>query len=236
MRYDVDGLWHAVDPRDREAGDVMLAVMKKISALNMDERRAHQEGEFRMKCGSGKYRCQLVSQGTKTGERTILEFIPEKMPFKTLDDLGMREKMRDDFKACLAEHQGLVVVQRVAAGRAADVVERGPDRDRPLPARFCRRRGQGASVHARRECGSVHVRRRGRPDAGLGPASDSAARTRRGRDSRFRERHDGRYVVRLRPDPETADLRRDAGQGRHRSVAADPGPQARNSRRNSRPR
>ena len=51
----------------------MLAVMKKISALNMEERRAHQEGEFRIKLGSAKYRCQLVSQGTKTGERTILE-------------------------------------------------------------------------------------------------------------------------------------------------------------------
>ena len=46
VRYDVDGVWHAVEPRDRETGDVMLAVMKKISALNMEERRARQEGEF----------------------------------------------------------------------------------------------------------------------------------------------------------------------------------------------
>jgi type II secretory ATPase GspE/PulE/Tfp pilus assembly ATPase PilB-like protein len=116
VRYDVDGLWHAVDPREREAGDVMLAVMKKVCALNMEERRAHQEGEFRIKLGSAKYRCQLVSQGTKTGERTILEFIPEKMPFATLDDLGMREKMRDDFKACLAEHQGLVLFSALPLG------------------------------------------------------------------------------------------------------------------------
>ena len=39
IRYDVDGLWHPVEPRDRETGDVTLAVMKKISALNMEERR-----------------------------------------------------------------------------------------------------------------------------------------------------------------------------------------------------
>ena len=203
VRYDVDGLWHAVDPRDREAGDVMLAVMKKISALNMDERRAQQEGEFRMKLGNAKYRCQFVSQGTKTGERTILEYIPEKMPFKTLDDLGMREKMRDDFKACLARTSGTRRVQRAAAGRPADVVERGLDGNRPLPAGLCRRRGQGASVHACGERGSVHVRRRRRPDARLRPASDSAPRARRGRGSRFRQRRDGRRVVRLRPDPET---------------------------------
>ncbi|MHB0956507.1 MAG: ATPase, T2SS/T4P/T4SS family [Pirellulaceae bacterium] len=116
VRYDVDGLWHAVEPRDRETGDVILAVMKKISALNMEERRAHQEGEFRVKLGNAKYRCPLVTQGTKTGERSILEFIPEKMPFKTLDDLGMREKMRDDFRACLAEHQGLVLFSALPLG------------------------------------------------------------------------------------------------------------------------
>ena len=33
-RYDIDGVWHNVEPRDRESGDVMLAVMKKISSLD----------------------------------------------------------------------------------------------------------------------------------------------------------------------------------------------------------
>jgi type II secretory ATPase GspE/PulE/Tfp pilus assembly ATPase PilB-like protein len=116
VRYDVDGVWHPVEPRDRETGDVMLAVMKKISALNMDERRARQEGEFKVKFGSGKYTCQLVSQGTKTGERAILEFIPAKIPFKSLDELGMREKMRDDLKGFLANPQGLVVFSALPLG------------------------------------------------------------------------------------------------------------------------
>ena len=49
VRYEIDGVWHNVEPRDRESGDVMLAVMKKISSLNMDERRARQEGEFKAK-------------------------------------------------------------------------------------------------------------------------------------------------------------------------------------------
>jgi type II secretory ATPase GspE/PulE/Tfp pilus assembly ATPase PilB-like protein len=116
VRYDVDGLWLDVEPRDRETGDVILAVMKKISALNMEERRVHQEGEFRMKLGSAKYHCQLVSQGTKVGERTILEFIPDKMPFKNLEELGMREKMRDELREFLGEPQGLVVFSALPLG------------------------------------------------------------------------------------------------------------------------
>ena len=109
-RYDIDGIWHNAEPREREAGDVMLAVMKKISALNMEERRAKQEGSFRIKYGDKKYTCELVSQGTKTGERAIVEFVLDKSPYKTLDDLGMRDKMRDEVKEVLAQESGLVML------------------------------------------------------------------------------------------------------------------------------
>lgn len=110
VRYDIDGIWHNAEPREREAGDVMLAVMKKISALNMEERRAKQEGSFRIKYGDKKYTCELVSQGTKTGERAIVEFVMDKSPYKTLDDLGMRDKMRDEVKEVLAQESGLVML------------------------------------------------------------------------------------------------------------------------------
>ena len=76
VRYEIDGVWHNVEPRDRESGDVMLAVMKKISSLNMDERRARQEGEFKAKYGSAKYTCQLVSQGTKTASGPFWNWFP----------------------------------------------------------------------------------------------------------------------------------------------------------------
>ncbi len=109
VRYEIDGVWHNVEPRDRENGDVVLAVMKKISSLNMEERRVRQEGEFKAKLGSAKYTCQLVSQGTKTGERAVLELIPAKSPYTSLDSLGMRDKMVDELKEFLAGHHGLVL-------------------------------------------------------------------------------------------------------------------------------
>lgn len=109
MRYEIDGVWHNVEPRDRESGDVMLAVMKKISSLNMEERRARQEGNFRAKYQGGKYTLQLISQGTKTGERALIELVPDKSPFTSLESLGMREQMRDRLKAALGDEQGLVL-------------------------------------------------------------------------------------------------------------------------------
>jgi type II secretory ATPase GspE/PulE/Tfp pilus assembly ATPase PilB-like protein len=115
-RYDIDGVWHNVEPRDRESGDVMLAVMKKLANLNMEERRARQEGDFDVSFMENKYTCHLTSQGTKTGERVIIDIIPKKSPFEQLDDLGMRDKIRDELKAALAEKQGLVIMSAMPTG------------------------------------------------------------------------------------------------------------------------
>ena len=49
IRYQIDGVWHnaapKVDPKlplDRQMGDTMLAVLKRLCHLNMQERRARQ--------------------------------------------------------------------------------------------------------------------------------------------------------------------------------------------------
>jgi type II secretory ATPase GspE/PulE/Tfp pilus assembly ATPase PilB-like protein len=109
IRYEIDGVWHNLEPRDRESGDVMLAVMKKICALNMEERRARQGGEFKAKLDGNKFTLQLASQGTKTGERAVVEIVPDKSPFTSLESLGMRDKMREDLKGALSSEHGLVL-------------------------------------------------------------------------------------------------------------------------------
>ncbi len=42
IRHQIDGVWHSADPRDRESGDVMLAVMKQLANLNVNDRRSKQ--------------------------------------------------------------------------------------------------------------------------------------------------------------------------------------------------
>ena len=45
-QYMIDGLWHTVDPRDRATGDGMLAVLKTLTGMKVEERRVRQEGKF----------------------------------------------------------------------------------------------------------------------------------------------------------------------------------------------
>ena len=116
LRYQIDGVWHNGEPRDRESGDMALAVMKQIAALDPNQRRNRQEGEFGAKGDDGKYTCKFMSQGTKTGERAILRFDDGVLRYKKLVDVGMRDKVREKLEEALGEHAGIVLFSAPSGG------------------------------------------------------------------------------------------------------------------------
>ncbi len=115
VRYEIDGVLHNLPQRERETGDVALAVAKKVCNLDMNERRARQDGKFRAKLGKAKYSVVVVSQGTKTGERAILQIEQLGKPPQMLEDVGMRDKLIEDYKEKLAD-KGIVVVSALPSG------------------------------------------------------------------------------------------------------------------------
>lgn len=122
VRYQVDGVWHEADPLDRETGDMVVEVLKHLSDANPAERRKKQAGEFSIKYKDDKCRGSLVSQGTKTGERTIVSFVREGIPFEDLSEAGMRGKVQEQLKAELAKPSGFVVFSSVPGGGLSTTV------------------------------------------------------------------------------------------------------------------
>jgi type II secretory ATPase GspE/PulE/Tfp pilus assembly ATPase PilB-like protein len=94
---------------DLQTGNVMLAVLKAISTLNINERRAKQEGTFGIEYRRQKYSPKLISQGTPTGERVLVKFDAGKVAAEKLEDTGMRQKMEEELRAVLATHEGIVL-------------------------------------------------------------------------------------------------------------------------------
>ncbi len=115
-RYQVDGVWHDSDGYDREEGDQILAVFKRLAAAKPDERRARQQGKFIASYEKKKLMCSLISQGTKTGERAIVSLQSQKKSFETLQDLGMREDMVKEFKGYMLREKGIVLLSGMSAG------------------------------------------------------------------------------------------------------------------------
>src|SRR5947199_781582 len=102
VRYQVDGVWlnatPKVDPKqplDRQMGDAILMVLKRICHLKPQERRAKQEGKMRVDFEGNKYTTTLTSQGTQTGERAVVHVVLITKTHRSLEDLGMRDKPRE---------------------------------------------------------------------------------------------------------------------------------------------
>jgi type II secretory ATPase GspE/PulE/Tfp pilus assembly ATPase PilB-like protein len=116
-RQHIDGVWHNSDSRDRESGDVMLAVMKTLGNLNAAERRKKQEGKFAAKYKDHSYMCYITSQGVSTGERVMFQLLGGyQRNFRHYDDLGMRTKLAEQWAALMARDKGLLVIAAVPEG------------------------------------------------------------------------------------------------------------------------
>jgi type II secretory ATPase GspE/PulE/Tfp pilus assembly ATPase PilB-like protein len=124
-RHMIDGVWHNGDARDRESGDVMLAVMKQLANLNVSERRKKQDGEFGATYEKKKYACELTSQGVKSGERVVvtLHAGTKQSGMKTLEQLGMREKLRDQWLEIMNADRGLVVMSALPEGGLTTMID-----------------------------------------------------------------------------------------------------------------
>ena len=110
IRYQIDGQWEQLPPLDRQTGDEMLVAMKQLCLMNPADRRGRQSGKIRIKAGKTKIDFHLQTQGVPSGERAIGRLEPDEVPFKTLAELGMRDKMIESFKAALNAQNTVLMI------------------------------------------------------------------------------------------------------------------------------
>jgi type II secretory ATPase GspE/PulE/Tfp pilus assembly ATPase PilB-like protein len=115
VRYQIDGVWHDRSSLERAVGDPLLEVFKTLAALKVADRRSRQRGQFGMLVAKRKMTCKVTSQGTQTGERAVLQFDTQGVPFHSLDELGMRQKTQEQVTALLKEN-GLFIFSALPVG------------------------------------------------------------------------------------------------------------------------
>lgn len=130
-KYLVDGVWHDGESLDRETADPMLVALKTLCGLKAEDRQSRQEGKFSAKYDGATYAATLASQGTKTGERVMMQFEKTKTRFKDLDELGMRPKMQEQIHELMALPQGFLLFSAMPANglrTTMNIVLRSSDR------------------------------------------------------------------------------------------------------------
>jgi type II secretory ATPase GspE/PulE/Tfp pilus assembly ATPase PilB-like protein len=116
VRYQIDGVWHNYESRDRATGDAMLQVFKQVSALKPNERRAKQDGAFAIEFHGAKRKCQFTSQGVPTGERAVIQMADVVDRMWTFEELGMRPKLEEQVREVLGRPKGFVLFSSPLSG------------------------------------------------------------------------------------------------------------------------
>ncbi len=118
VKYMVDGLWLDGEVMPRQIGDPVLATLKTICALKPEDRRTRQQGSFTATDEVTKQvaHCKLTTQGTKTGERALIQFEDAGVRKRRLPDLGLRQKVADELQELLNRKQGMVIIAAPPAG------------------------------------------------------------------------------------------------------------------------
>lgn len=112
VKFLVDGVWLDGDPLSRPVGDPVLVSAKTLCGLRPDDRRTRQVGQFTAIEDATKKKvfCKLTSQGTKTGERALVQFDDPGVRKRRLPDYALRPKVQEDLEALLQAKKGLFII------------------------------------------------------------------------------------------------------------------------------
>jgi type II secretory ATPase GspE/PulE/Tfp pilus assembly ATPase PilB-like protein len=116
VRYLIDTVWVDAGSRDRPTGDGILAVLKTVAALNPEDRTNKQRGTFGIQKEKTKFQCRIMSAGTKTGERAIVQIDDGKARKAKVADIGMPQDLQDKLKEAVGQKRGFVLVSAPPAG------------------------------------------------------------------------------------------------------------------------
>jgi len=143
IRYQIDGVLHAVSPADRETGDAALAAVKTLSGLNPGERVKKQVGQFEATFSGTTSTCRLITQGTPSGERVLLRFEMGGLRFHSLSELGMRDKPREQLMQLLEAKSGLVLFSSLPGGGLTALLQAAVEESDRLMRNFAVIEAQG---------------------------------------------------------------------------------------------
>jgi type II secretory ATPase GspE/PulE/Tfp pilus assembly ATPase PilB-like protein len=131
VHWMIDGVWQPGESLAREQGDPALVALKFLCGLNPQNRQSPQKGTFSTEYQSALYSSTLTCQGTKTGERALMQFEQMQVRFETFEEIGMRSKMQEELQQLLSLKQGLLLFSALpGAGlrSTSHVVIRNTDR------------------------------------------------------------------------------------------------------------
>ncbi|MDO8424318.1 MAG: ATPase, T2SS/T4P/T4SS family [bacterium] len=110
VRYRIDGILRDAMTLPRLAAPGIVARIKVLSNLKLDEHRLPQDGRFKIETEDYKYAVRVSILPVFDGEKIVMRLLSETAKAFTLEQLGFRSSALEDLQSNLRKPVGMILV------------------------------------------------------------------------------------------------------------------------------
>jgi len=110
VRYRIDGILHDAMILPKMVSSGIVARIKVLSRLKLDEHRLPQDGRFKIETGEYKYSIRVSVLPIFDGEKIVMRLLPETAKAFNLEALGLRGEALEKVHHNLKKPVGMVLV------------------------------------------------------------------------------------------------------------------------------
>jgi len=109
IRYRVDGQLRETNKLPKKLVLSLVSRIKILSNLKIDERRAPQDGRFKINIGSGQYALRVSTLPISEGEKVVMRILDESSKASTLEELGFWGISLERLQQALTRPHGMIL-------------------------------------------------------------------------------------------------------------------------------
>jgi type IV pilus assembly protein PilB len=110
VRYRIDGILHDAMILPRQAASGIVARIKVLSNLKLDEHRLPQDGRFKIETEDYKYSIRVSVLPVFDGEKIVMRLLPENSKVHSLEGLGLSGIALERIQENLRKPVGLILI------------------------------------------------------------------------------------------------------------------------------
>ncbi|MBN1162699.1 type II/IV secretion system protein [Patescibacteria group bacterium] len=110
LRYRIDGILEEKRKLPKEMHDSIVARIKILAKMKIDEKRIPQDGRFKVEVGNTQTDLRVSTLPTINGEKVVMRLLKEEGQVFTYKDLGMRGLTLKRFEETSLKPNGMILV------------------------------------------------------------------------------------------------------------------------------
>lgn len=110
VRYRVDGILREANKLPKKVHGALVSRIKILASLKIDERRAPQDGRFKIQVGSGMYALRVSTLPIQEGEKVVMRILNESSKAATLEELGYWGTSLESINKAIQQPHGMILV------------------------------------------------------------------------------------------------------------------------------